>query len=245
MALLLASAACGPGARTLGSPTPGGSDPEASRLLEAVGFPDRRTWSSTVLHLDGEEIGGPPRLSSVLRGSDRVRLRRPEGTEWGITLVDDRGENPCGVAVYINGSRYGRAQRPGSGVGLDDLIAPAAIAGMELHEGPHGPVIPGLDCAALLIWSLQAEPVYGFLGDIIATVEGGSADRVTAVVLEPGSREGRREGRITWFSVLPGEYQVRFLGIDGRVLDVRTVRAFAFAETEVSLEVHERVPDPE
>jgi hypothetical protein len=227
--------ACAAGGRALDTSSgPTAADPG---LLEIVGFEERSQWSSTLLHLEADEIGTRSSLSALLRRAERVRFRRPEGTEWGLHLVDAEGKNPCPVAIYINGSRYGRAQRPGSEVTLDALISGAAIAGLELHEGTEGPVIPGLDCGALLIWSLEADPVYGFLGDVTALVEGSSADRVTSVVLEPGSIEGRREGRYTFFAVLPGEYDVHFLGEDGP-LDVRQVRAYAFAETEVSLEVN-------
>ena len=237
--------ACAPGPRTLDPPPGDGAPDPAARLLEAVGFPDRESWDSRVLHLDASEIGGRTRLSALLRRSDRVRLGRPEGTEWGIQLIDGGGGEPCPVALYINGSRYGRSERPGSGVTLDDLIAPGAIAGLELHRGTDGPVIPGLDCGALLIWTLEADPVYGFLGDIIVRVRGAAADRVATVVLEPGGQEGRRDGRTTFFTVLPGAYEVHVLGADGRTLDVRPVRAWAFAESEVVLDLNDGSPDRE
>jgi hypothetical protein len=216
-----------------GSP---GDDP-SSRLLATVGFDERAEWPSTILHLDASEIGARSNLSTLLRRADRVQLRRPEGTEWGLHLVDAEGENPCPVAVYINGSRFGRARTPGSTMTIDALISLDAVAGLELHEGTEGPVLSVLECGSLMIWSPEADPVYRFFGEITAVVLGSSADRVTSVVLEPGSVAGRREGSYTYFSVLPGEYEVHFLQ-EGRLLDVRRVRAYAFAESEVSLEVN-------
>ncbi len=232
---LVCVGACGGGPRALDGPLGGG--PSGSQILDVVGFQERGSWPSAVLHLDGEEIEQRFNLPDLLERSHRVEIRRPEGTEWGIYLTDARGEDPCPVAVYLNGSRYGRVDRGSNPMGLSRLIGTESIAGMELHEGPDGPVIPGLDCAALLIWSPEADPVYGFLGDVTAVVAGGATELVTSVVLQPGSIEGRREGRYTFFSVLPGEYEVHFVGED-RTLDVRVVRAFAFAETEVSLEVN-------
>lgn len=228
--------ACAGGPRTLDTSSGSGGDP-ASRLLETVGFEQRADWPSTVLHVDAAAIGTRSSLSALLRRADRVQLRRPEGTEWGLHLVDAQGKNPCPVAVHINGSRFGRAPTPGSTLTLDALISLDAVAGLELHEGTEGPIIPGLECGSLLIWSPEADPVYGFFGEITAVVQGSAAERVTAVVLEPGTVEGRREGRYTFFSVLPGEYEVHFLG-SGRPLDVQSVRAYAFAESEVSLEVN-------
>jgi hypothetical protein len=228
--------ACAGGPRTLDTSSGSGGDSSA-RLLETVGFEQRADWPSTVLHVDAAAIRTRSSLSALLRRADRVQLRRPEGTEWGLHLVDAQGKNPCPVAVYINGSRFGRAPTPGSTLTLDALISLDAVVGLELHEGTEGPVIPGLECGSLLIWSPEADPVYGFFGEIAAVVRGSSAERITSVVLEPGTVEGRRQGRYTFFSVLPGEYEVHFLG-EGRPLDVRSVRAYAFAESEVSLEVN-------
>lgn len=237
LAALLCLAGCGGGPRTLESPTEGFPDPTAARILDTVGFEGRRGWPSTVLHLDASEITGGSRLSLILDRADAVVLRRPEGTEWGVYLAGWGGGGTCPVAVYINGERVGRNPRPGSELNLDNLISTEAIAGLELHAGAEGPIIPGLDCGALLIWSSQADGVFRFSGEVSAVVEGASADLVTSVVLEPGSIQGRREGAYTYFSVLPGAYEVHFMGPDGP-LDVQLVRAYAYAESEVVLEVN-------
>ena len=223
------------------STSPGSTSGGAA--LERVGFPERAQWSSMVLHLDWTELGGPRRLSSVLRQTDRVELSRPEGQGWGIHARGEDGAFDCPVAVYVNGIRSERAQRAGSQLDLDELVAPRTLDGLELHLGPDGPVRTAGGCGSLLLWTEAFDDSHPFRGQVVARVEGPAADTVTRAVLHPIGLVGTRDGRRFYFSVVPGTYEVAFLsGMDE--LDVRPVRVFAYQEAHVTLEVRRTEGDP-
>jgi hypothetical protein len=209
-------------------------------LLDTVGFWSRASWSSTVLHLDRARIGGTPRLTSVLRRSDEIDLGTPEGAGWGLFMRDSDGRRGCPLAVYVNGRRVERVQRPGSELSLDDLVSARSLSGVEVHAGPDGPVRLTSECGALLMWIADTwEASDTFRGRIIAVVEGPRADTVTSVTLHPGGEEGVEEEGRYLFSVLPGAYSVTF-STEGEALGVQPARVYAHHDSRVSLSVYER-----
>jgi hypothetical protein len=162
------------------------------------------------------------------------------GAGWGLSMRDADGRRGCPLAVYVNGHRVERVQRPGSELGLDDLVSARSLSGLEVHAGPDGPVRLTSDCGALLMWVADTwEASDTFRGRIIAVVEGPRADTVTSVTLHPGGEEGvEEEGRYV-FSVLPGAYSLTF-STEAGALGVQPARVYARHDSRVSLSVHER-----
>lgn len=213
-------------------------DIEPAALLNAVGFSSRASWPSTVLHLDGSEIGATHRLTTVLRRADGVSIRHPEGIGWGLSLSNGNGAGECPVGVYVNGSRVERIQRPGSDLELDGLVSARSILGLELHAGSTGPVRASGDCGTLLIWIPdRMQTSVPFQGRVIARVEGSRADSVTSVTLHPGRKEPiYRQGQYV-FSVLPGAYSIVFATKEGEVETLAT-RVYAHHESRVNLSIN-------
>lgn len=150
------------------------------------------------------------------------------------------GRRGCPLAVYVNGRRVERVQRPGSELDLDGLVSARSISGLEVHAGPEGPVrLPG-ECGALLMWIADTwEASDTFRGRVIAVVEGPRADTVTSVTLHPGGEKGVEEDGRYLFTVSPGAYSVTF-STEAGPLSVQPARVYAHHDSRVGLSVRER-----
>ncbi len=120
--------------------------------LDRVGFYQRREdgWGSFVESED---------LELAARVTDRL-TRFP-----GVTTIPDpqmpsrqllalrRMGAPCYPAVYLDGVSIGR---PGTPAGIDDIVSPLAVAGIEIYRGTAGtpPQYWGTSssCGVVLIW---------------------------------------------------------------------------------------------
>ncbi len=146
-----------------------------SRKLELSGFYERRDWNEKLglgHYLTRREIGlrGPSRVSHLLTTIPRVDILRGGCIGPRCTIPYIRGspsrcrrlkyegpEGLIGASVYVDGHRT-RTVAGGELWGVDELMMPSDIAGVEVYSGMGD--LPGefadtnaQRCGAIVIWT--------------------------------------------------------------------------------------------
>ncbi len=146
-----------------------------SHKLEMSGFYERREWNDRlglgdyVTRLDFEKRGAA-QVSHVLAEFSRLTFYRGgcfgsrcdfpvfSGTSAHCGRVkQEGGEYVVGASIYLNGVRM-RIATGGVVMGIDDLVKPADVAGIEIYSGSGD--LPGefadfnaQRCGAVVIWT--------------------------------------------------------------------------------------------
>ena len=207
-----------------------------SQWLRDNGFQDRSDWDSSILHLDRRRIPGGAKLTTLVGLAPEIHVGQPSGQEWGVRRRRPDGVR-CELPVFLNGTRV-RRQRTGGEWTLDFLVRTADLDGIEVHVGDGGPVLEGVDCGALLLWSEDAAmgDTPRFLGTIEGTVWGTGVQEVIDVSLEGHSLHADGQGDFRFGAVLPGLH--RLVVRTGKGIVARdTVRVFAYNTSSIGIPV--------
>ncbi len=226
MAVVALASCAGGGARNL--------QPERS-WIASTGFPDRGDWPSASLHLSRVEIATVARVSHLLLRDSTLVLGRPWRESWGVHRRLPGDAPGCSLRVMLNGVEMVRNSDDRL-INVDALVPTGELDGIEVHHGEESPVWDPLGCGTVLLWSerftdSQNEPFHGRIDGVVA---GEHADMVVEVRLDPAGKTTRpdREGRFEFYGVLPGAYDVVYLGAGGE-LARRDARVYAYWDTEL------------
>jgi len=218
--------------------------------LSSVGFPDREGWKATALFLERREIPPSSTLTVLLEDVPNIKIdRRPRGG-WGVREMRPQLGDTCAVHVYLNGIRIEVADLQ-SPIALDAFVPTRALDGLELHFGNEGPTFEPDGCGALLLWSaeMRRRDDLPFRGRVEGRIRSPPPDTVVRLELQaPGAARAPEaappgatlvpdaEGRFEFRNLLPGTYQLWFLGSGGRITG-QDVRVYAHQVSRVDVEM--------
>ena len=131
-------------------------------VLQGLGFYEREEegWGHFIDREDLESWASS-RLTDAFTRFVGVRLMPDAANPFRRVLVFRRAGEDCIPSVYLDGMLVGTAG--GGPLVIDDLVAPQAVAGVELYRGVAG--IPpqywgtGSSCGVVLIWTRRGQRV--------------------------------------------------------------------------------------
>ncbi len=208
--------------------------------LAATGFPERASWSSASLHVDGQALSRNADLYSILARVPGVHVRRRPIRGWGVEQVHADSGDSCSVHVFLNGDEVHPNLADRDMLTLNTLVPARLIDGLELYLGQNGPTLAQDGCGSLLLWSdaSRTREDQPFRGSIRGMVRSQLPDSVIRVVLKPPGSSTRPSdiGLFRFDDLLPGPYELDLMGPEGSLWR-ENVRVYAHHESSVELSV--------